>query len=222
MIKAIIFDFDGTILDTESAWYEAFREAYTARGAELTVETFATCIGTSLDAFNPYDFINTLIDQPVEPEAFKQEVHSRHAALMEREQMRTGIQAYLDAARQAGLKIGLASSSSRIWIDKHLELLGIGHYFDCIRTSDDVAKVKPDPELYRQAMDCLGVEPHETVAIEDSPNGSRAAIAAGMHCVVVPNRITRLLVFEPACLMAECLADIDFERLVADPRMLVK
>lgn len=217
MIKAIIFDFDGTILDTETAWYEAFRGAYSARGAELTLETFSTCIGTSLDAFNPYEFINTLIEQPVKPAEFKQEVHQRHNALMKTVQIRPGIEDYLKAAKNAGLKIGLASSSSRIWIDKHLKLLKIGSYFDCICTSDDVAKVKPDPELYLKAMERLGVKPQETVAIEDSPNGSRAAIAAGMYCVVVPNQVTKLLAFEPACMMAECLTDVDFNRLVTDP-----
>ncbi|MFD1955459.1 HAD family hydrolase [Paenibacillus thailandensis] len=222
MIKAIVFDFDGTILDTETPWFEAFREAYRARGAELSLETFSACIGTSLDAFNPYEFINTLIEKPVEPESFKKEIRDRHAALMKQVRMQPGIQAYLDAAKQAGLKIGLASSSSRAWIDKHVNLLGIAHYFDCIRTSDDVNKVKPDPELYRQALEALNVSPQEAVAIEDSPNGSRAAVAAGMHCVVVPTPVTRSLAFDPACLMADCLTDVEFERLVADPLALAK
>ncbi|QAY65222.1 HAD family hydrolase [Paenibacillus protaetiae] len=220
MIKAIIFDFDGTILDTESAWYEALRAEYEAHGAELTLETFSKCIGTSLDAFNPYEYINTLIQEPVDPVRFKQAVRERHRLIMKQVVIRPGIESFLQSAKEAGLRIGLASSSERSWIDRYLKPLGIEDYFECIRTSDHVAKVKPDPELYVQALECLGVEPHEAIAIEDSANGSLAAIAAGMHCLVVPNPATRFSSFHPSCLMAECLSDVDFAAVVADPASL--
>lgn len=217
MIKAIIFDFDGTIIDTETAWYEAFKDAYSEYEVELTLEQYSECIGTSLHAFNPYEYLMTDLGLPIDREEFRKSVQQKHAELMQKERMRPGVLDYLNAARSEGLRIGLASSSSGEWVEKHLEQLGIKDYFECVRTSDHVAKVKPDPELYRQAMACLGVAPGEAVAVEDSPNGAKAAMAAGMHCVVVPNPITKRLSFAPVRFSAESLSDIAFHELLVAP-----
>lgn len=218
MIKAIIFDFDGTIIDTETAWYEAFRDAYQKHDVDLTLELYSGCIGTSLHTFNPYEYLVTHMNLPVNLDAFRNSVRSHHSSLMEKEELRPGVLDYLKAAKDAGLRIGLASSSSREWIDRYLTKLGIADYFDCIRTADDVQKVKPDPELYLQTLACLGVEPQEAVAIEDSPNGARAAAAAGLYSVVIPNRITCLLEFEPCNYRLESLCDLDFRHLLANPQ----
>ncbi|CAM4355732.1 HAD-IA family hydrolase [Paenibacillus alkaliterrae] len=131
--------------------------------------------------------------------------------------MREGILNYLELAKEAGLKIGLASSSHRAWIDKYMDQLGIAHYFECIRTADDVAKVKPDPELYVQTLAGLGVSASEAVAIEDSPNGARAAASAGMACIVVPNTMTRSLSFDESrhYYHSDSLANIDFNQMAA-------
>lgn len=218
MIKAIIFDFDGTIIDTETAWYEAFREAYREHNVELTVELYSGCIGTSLHTFNPYEYLVTELKLPVNLDALRTSVRTQHSTLMEKEALRPGVLDYLKAAKEAGLRIGLASSSSREWIDRYLTKLGIASYFDCIRTADDVQKVKPDPELYLQALACLEAEPQEAVAIEDSPNGARAAAAAGLYSVVIPNRITSLLEFEPCNYRLDALSDLDFRHLLANPQ----
>ncbi|GGA36088.1 HAD family hydrolase [Paenibacillus physcomitrellae] len=215
MIKGFIFDFDGTIIDTETAWYYAFRDAYAEHGVELTLEQYSTCIGTDLNGFNPYEYLMTDLNLPLDKEAFRQSIHRRHGELMELEAIRPGIQQYLDAAKEAKLKLGVASSSSREWVEKHLDQLGITDYFECIKTSDDVAKVKPDPELYHQALQCLNLKPEETVAIEDSPNGSKAAAAAGLHCVVIPNEITRFLEFQTPHHQTSRLSDLDFDHVVS-------
>lgn len=217
MIKAIIFDFDGTIIDTETAWYYAFREAYKEYNVELTLEQYSGCIGTSLHVFNPYEYLMTDLKLPIDKQAFRESVHLQHAALMQTEQVRSGVLDYLNSAQASGLKIGLASSSARAWIDKYLEQLGIAHYFECIQTADDVERVKPDPELYKQTLAGLGVEANEAVAIEDSPNGARAASAAGMMCIIVPNAITKSLAFDKSDLYfhSESLAHIDFHEMIA-------
>lgn len=218
MIKAIIFDFDGTIIDTETAWYEAFRDAYSKHDVDLTLELYSGCIGTSLHTFNPYEYLVTQMKLPVNLDSFRKSVRSYHSTLMEKEEIRPGVLDYLKAAKNAGLKIGLASSSTREWIDTYLTKLGIADYFECIRTADDVQKVKPDPELYLQTLSCLRVEPQEAVAIEDSPNGARAAAAAGMYSVVIPNKITAQLEFEPSNYRLESLSDLDFRHLLANPQ----
>ncbi len=217
MIKALIFDFDGTIIDTETPWYYALRDRYKSYGVELTIEQYSQCVGTSLHQFNPYTYLMTELGLPIDEEEFRAVVHRDHAELMGKEKIRSGVMEYLEAAKAAGLKIGLASSSKRSWIERHLDELGIGHYFECMATADDVSNVKPNPELYRLALQGLGVEPGEAVAVEDSPNGARAAAAAGMHCIIVPNELTRLLSFDEGNLNkhAESLTDVDFDELIS-------
>ena len=195
MQKAIIFDFDGTIIDTETAWYITFRGAYKKHGIHLTLEQYSQCLGTSLHAFNPYTYLRTHHNLPIDLEEFKQSVQQQHTEMMIKEGIRPGILKLLESAKALGLKIGLASSSERAWIDKFVKLHGIEDYFECYCTADTVQKVKPDPELYLQALEKLGVEASEAIAIEDSPNGARAAVAAGIPTVVIKNEITKQLPF---------------------------
>ncbi|WP_166243272.1 HAD family hydrolase [Paenibacillus turpanensis] len=217
MIKAIIFDFDGTIIDTETAWYAAFKEAYREYGVDLTLEMYSQCIGTSLHQFNPYEYLMTDLKLPIDREEFRKSVQQRHSLLMEKEEIRPGVVRYLNEAKAAGLKIGLASSSVRAWVEKYLERLKLKPYFECIRTADDVRRVKPDPELYVQATAALGVQPNEAVAIEDSPNGAKAAEAAGLHCLYIPNTITASLPFEPRGGRLSSLLDLELKDLIVNP-----
>ncbi|CAM4368010.1 HAD family hydrolase [Paenibacillus typhae] len=212
MIKGIIFDFDGTIIDTETAWFTAFSEAYEEHGVELTLEKYSTCIGTSLNSFNPYEYLITDLKLDIDRDKFRTDVQLRHSKLMELEEMRPGIQHYLDSAKDAGLRMGLASSSSMEWVGRYLDQLGISDYFECIRTSDHVKNVKPDPELYNQTLSYLNIAPEEAVAIEDSPNGAKAAAAAGMNCVIIPNAITSFLEFDDTSSKIECLSQLDFDQ----------
>lgn len=217
MIKAIVFDFDGTILDTETAWYTSCREAYEQHGVELTLEQYSQCVGTSHHVFNPYEYLMTELGMQIDKEQFRLLLHRRHEQLMAEERIRPGVLELLQAARGAGLGIGLASSSGSDWIDRHLDQLGIRSYFDCVRTADHVEKVKPDPALYTQTLACLGVKPEEAVAIEDSPNGAKAAIAAGMYCVIVPNRVTKELTFGHSHYRVEALSALSLEQLLGSP-----
>jgi len=222
LISAVIFDFDGTVIDTETAWYIAFRDAYKEHGVDLTLEMYSLCIGTSLQAFNPYEYLVVNLHLPIDLDSFRQSVQERHATLMDAEKMRPGIMDYLNSARAKRLKIALASSSKLDWVEKFLEKLQIREYFDCIRTANDVEHVKPDPELYLQTLQCLGVNADEAIAIEDSPNGAKAAVAAGVHCVVVPNTITKFLEFERFNQMANSLTEIDFDDLLSSPLGVTK
>ncbi|MEO3946296.1 HAD family hydrolase [Gorillibacterium sp. CAU 1737] len=214
MLKAIIFDFDGTIIDTETAWYIAFRDSYKAHGVDLSVELYSGCIGTSLHTFNPYTHLNTHHNLSVDSDELRKAVRARHTELMKEEQLRPGVREYLKQAREAGLKLGLASSSDREWVERHLKQLGLYEFFDCIRTANDVDQVKPDPALYLKALEGLGVTAKEAVAIEDSPNGMRAAVAAGIDCVITPNRITSLLEFEDSRWRVEDLGKLPFADVV--------
>ncbi|WP_155593820.1 HAD family hydrolase [Lysinibacillus cavernae] len=215
MIKAIVFDFDGTIIDTETAWYSVFRDAYARYGVELSLETYARCLGTNLQDFNPYTYLVTHHQIQLDVVAFRSSIQQCHAQLMEKESLRPGILTLLQQAKEAGLQIGLASSSSRQWIDQYVDKLGIREFFDCYCTADTVTNVKPDPELYLQALEQLGVQPNEAMAIEDSPNGAQAAVAAGLYTLVIPNVLTKQLPFGVGHHTIDTLEQYDIHDLLA-------
>jgi beta-phosphoglucomutase-like phosphatase (HAD superfamily) len=113
-----------------------------------------------------------------------------------------------------GLKVGLASSSSCAWVTGHLERLGLLSFFDCICARDNVRLTKPDPALFELAVQRLGVEPCQAVAIEDSPNGILAAKRAGLYCLAVPNELTSQLSLDQADLRVDSLAELSLEQLL--------
>jgi putative hydrolase of the HAD superfamily len=214
-IKAVVFDFDGLIIDTESAWYEALAEMFKEQGAVLPLEKWTLCVGTDHGVFDPYDYLEESLQKPIDRMALKSAAATKHTEIMKQRTLRPGVESYLQAAMEQGLKIGLASSSTRSWVEGYLQRFGLMHYFSCIRTADDVAKVKPDPELYLQAVAGLGVSPSAAVAFEDSPNGARAAMAAGLSCVIVPNPITGTLSFDKYTMRLNSMADMELAEVLA-------
>ncbi|NIK80602.1 HAD superfamily hydrolase (TIGR01509 family) [Paenibacillus castaneae] len=196
MIKAIIFDFDGLIFDTETPEFRAFQEIYEEHGLKLEIEKWGQWVGTDSSKFNPYDYLDECVGKPLNREEIRTLRRLKFGNLIVKEKIRPGVEEYLIAAKDLGLKVGLASSSTKDWVNEHLMRLNVVEYFDCIRVRDDVKKVKPDPELYLQVLNYFGIEPKEAIAFEDSPNGARAAKHAGMHCIVIPNDITKELKFD--------------------------
>jgi putative hydrolase of the HAD superfamily len=212
-ITAVVFDFDGTLMDTETCAYDAFCGIYEEHGQRLTLEAWAVGIGTH-GAFDPYAELERLTGGPVDREAIKARFAMANEANVAKIGLFPGVLHRLEEARRLGLSIGLASSSDRAWIERHLESQGIRHYFQVIRSSDDVEKVKPDPTLYRLAVEALGVNPNEALAIEDSVNGLRAAKAAGLYGVAVPNRVTAGMDFKEADLIVKSLEQRSLEEII--------
>jgi len=214
MMKAIVFDFDGLVFDSETAEFKAMQSIYADYGQELTLETWSKCIGTDISAFNPYEHLDSLLGRSLNHDDVRKERRARYDRITENETIRPGVQDYLDTAQRIGLRIGLASSSPLDWVEFHLRKFGLFEYFEVIRTKEDVAKVKPDPQLYIAAVQGLGVQPFEAVAFEDSLNGMRAALAAGLHCVVVPNSVTHHLPFAGHSLRLGSMADMPLEEVI--------
>jgi putative hydrolase of the HAD superfamily len=218
MIKAVIFDFDGTILDTETPWYHAFCEMYEQHGAEMTMAVYSKIIGTNSEnkeAIDPYDNLEQIINSKIDRDSLKAALHRRHGELMGQQEVRPGIISYLKEAKKLGLKIGLASSSEKKWVLKYLESLGIMEYFETIMTANDVQQVKPDPELYLNAIKNLGVSSREALAIEDSPNGCKAAVSAGLYTLVFPHEVTELMEFPTYNLRLNSLEDKSLSEVIA-------
>ena len=205
MIRAIVFDFDGLILDTEWPLYCAWRDLYASHGCELPESLWLDSVGTQ-NTFDTYAHLELLAARTIDRDHVRSLVDARFLQLMGDEPLLPGVAEYLTAARTLGMRVGLASSSSRAWIDGFIVPRGLSQHFEAIRCADDVRMVKPDPEVYLRAVDALGVPASEAVAFEDSAHGLAAAKAAGLHCVVVPNRLTRTMDFSLADAVLPSLA----------------
>jgi len=206
LIRALIFDFDGLILDTEGPIYQSWAEVYAAHGVDLPFELWVKTVGSSNDAFHPQFHLEERIGSKLPQEVIDRRIE-RRVELVLAQPLLAGVADHVASAAAMGLRLGVASSSSREWVSGHLERLGLLAPFQCLRCRDDVEHVKPEPDLYLAVLDCLGVKADEAVAIEDSPNGIMAAKRAGLRCVAVPNPLTVGLDLSGADVRLGSLAD---------------
>ncbi len=210
-----MFDFDGLIFDSETHEYECVRELFAEHGAELPLEVWGACVGREQGYFDPYAYLHEQTGVALDRAEADRRRRERFFARIEGEGAIPGVEEALRAAASLGLKVGLASSSPREWVEPQLRRLGLLHHFHCVRTAGDVERVKPEPDLYLSVLRCLGVAPGRAVAFEDSPNGALAARRAGMYCVVVPNRVTETLAFGRHDLRLESLMQAELADLLA-------
>lgn len=181
----MIFDLDGVLVDSEAAWDEARREVAAEFGIEWPADAQQRTMGMSSNEWSR--FMRDEIGVPMELERINAEVVRRMVELY-REEL-----PLLPGARKAvrtmaaSWRLGLASSSNRPIIDLVLELAGVSGDFEVTVSSEEVGRGKPAPDVYVEAARRLGVEPRACAAIEDSSNGIRAAHAAGLRVIAVPN-----------------------------------
>jgi HAD superfamily hydrolase (TIGR01509 family) len=213
-IQALIFDFDGLILDTETPDYEVLSEQYRTYGAELRPERWVLGLGT-FGGYDPYAELQELSGVAIDAGTLHAEHRARYLERCGQQPLRPGVLALLDHAQQRGLKLAIASSGSRDWVEGWVVRHEIQHYFGSIRTRTDVARVKPAPDLFLSAASHLGVAPGAALVLEDSPNGMRAAAAAGMRCVAVPLPLLASLELPPTAMRLTTLADLPPEQLLA-------
>ena len=214
-VRAFLFDFDGLILDTETASRAGWQWLYRRLGQELPAEKWALMVGT-VDGWDIWGHLEELVGEPLDRETWNRERYAHELSLLEAEQLRPGIADYLLFAEESGLKRAIVSSASRRWIDMHLERLERAYGWDAIVTADhDPLRAKPQPTLYLEALEALGVAAADAVAFEDSPNGAAAARAAGVYVVGVPNSVTADLGLDGHVdLLLESLADLPPSTLV--------
>jgi HAD superfamily hydrolase (TIGR01509 family) len=214
VIKALIFDFDGLILDTETPEYQSWQEIYREHGCDLSLAKWGECIGTA-NVFDPYAYLEEQCGRAMDRAAIQEKRRARFKQLMHGQPLLPGVEAYIQDAKRLGLRLGVASSSGHAWVSGHLSRFQIESHFDCLNCADDVERVKPDPALYLKALERLGVRANEAIAIEDSPNGALAATRAGIFCVTVPNTLTQQLSFSAGDLRLTSLSSLPLETLLS-------
>jgi HAD superfamily hydrolase (TIGR01509 family) len=202
MIHALILDFDGLILDTESPALQSWQQIYGEYGQTLQLAQWIETLGTN-EGFDPASHLAELLSQQQPPQAVNiAQLATRHEQLhwqlSAQQPLLPGVLDLLNAADAHGLPCAVASSSNRDWVAGWLETHGIRERFVCLCTADDVERTKPAPDLFRCAAACLQHEPAACLVFEDSPNGIRAAQAAGMPCVAVPGAISSQIELPPA------------------------
>lgn len=213
LINALIFDFDGLILDTEEPIYQSWAEVYAANGVPLPFEQWVKTVGSNNQEFHPQHHLEERLGRPLTQEEIERRI-ARRVELVLAKPLLPGVAELARAAKAQGMKVGVASSSSRDWVRGHLERLGILDLFDCLCSRNDVEHVKPEPDLYLAVLACLGVNADEAVALEDSPNGIRSAKRAGLRCVAVANPITAGLDLSEADLELSSLSGVTLRQLL--------
>jgi HAD superfamily hydrolase (TIGR01509 family) len=183
--RAVIFDMDGLLLETELLWHQAETELFARHGAEFSWEDKMAVIGTSFGFTADYFSDRLGVPRQRGPALVEEMVALMHEQLRRQVDGRPGAVELVERLR-GRTRLGLASNSPRSLVDVALETAGIADAFDAIVTSDDVERSKPAPDLYLLACERLGVPPADAVALEDSASGITAAKAAGMTCIAVP------------------------------------
>lgn len=205
-LSAVIFDFDGLIIDSETPLFDIWCEIYRDHGATLTLEAWQHALGTQ-GGFDPYEDLKALSGHTLLREDWMLRIRDEHWRRCETQPLLPGVADRLAEARALELATAVASSSSDAWVTPWLTRHGLREWVGAVCTRDDVRAVKPAPDLFLLAAERLKVPPATCVVFEDSPNGLRAARAAGMWAVAVPNALTRPLFLPPHDLKLDSLAD---------------
>ncbi|MGD7653315.1 MAG: HAD family hydrolase [Verrucomicrobiales bacterium] len=196
--SAVLFDFDGVIVDTEWAIYQSWKRVFEDHGHPLPLEIYTRCIGSDFTTWSPKTHLEDLTGGSFD----WHDLDARRQREIMRDQQDEGATAgtvtFLDLLAGLGVPCAVVSSSSHRWVDGWLEKLQLDHYFRTTVCRGDAPRIKPAPDLYLEAARRLDVPPADCLVIEDSLNGVKSARAAGMTPWAVPNRVTECLDFSLA------------------------
>jgi HAD superfamily hydrolase (TIGR01509 family) len=212
--SCLVFDFDGTILDTEESVYRVWAEFWSQHGHELALVDWQRNIGTE-DVFDPWTELESLLGRPLD-QALHGFQEARQQQLLVELEPRLGVLDWLSEAEELGIPVGIASSSPLDWVEGHLVRLGIRHRFSCLICRDHDIPAKPSPTSYRVACQRMDADPFRSVAVEDSPHGVAAATTAGLFAVATPHDLTNNLNFSDANLVIASLSELTLSGALAN------
>ncbi|HKZ44583.1 MAG TPA: HAD-IA family hydrolase [Anaerolineales bacterium] len=214
MLKALIFDFDGLILDTETPELQVWQKIYRDHGVELSTSLWGQIVGgNGISVFDPIEHLEKLTSSSIDSFLVKDLALNLSNELINSQPVLPGARELFQIARQRSLNLAIASSSPHEWVDGHLKRLGLFDQFDSIMCGDDVLKTKPFPDLFIGTLEKLAVQSSEAIVFEDSPNGIQAANAAGIFSVAVPNPVTRMFDLSHARLIFDSLEQVSLDDL---------
>ena len=217
MIQALIFDFDGLILDTETPEFVCWQKLYREQGFELPLEQWGSIVGGAGHShFDPAEHLSALCQGRLDPSSLRaRNSFESHEVVLKQGPM-PGVVVYLKESKRLGLKLAIASSSDRLWVHTHARRIGVFDYFDQVITAEDVGfgRTKPNPDLFLTALSGLKVPKEAAIVFEDSPNGVIAARRAGIFVVAVPNTVTSTLTIEGADVILNSLSDLPLSQLL--------
>ncbi|WP_411825764.1 HAD family hydrolase [Luteolibacter sp. AS25] len=196
--KAVLFDFDGILVDTEGAIFEAWKRTFERHGKELSLDLYTKCIGSDFDAWSPKVHLEELTSLQFDWLEMDEARQVEIRAALEEYGPIEGVIDLLEEIQSRGIPMAVVSSSAHPWVDGWLDKLGLRRFFDHVICKGDAPRIKPAPDLYLAGAKVVGMEPEGCLVFEDSLNGLNAAIAAGMKAWIVPNRVTAGLDFSQA------------------------
>ncbi|MGW4905334.1 HAD family hydrolase [Streptomyces sp. NPDC004270] len=211
--RALVFDFDGLIADTEVVWLAVLTELYRSFSQEPPHDRYVESIGGTLHDFDPFDDLAARCGT-IGAAELEQRGESLFRNRMAYEAPLPGVRRLVADAKRRGLPLAVASSSRATSVVPHLQRFGLRDVVDVVVTMEDVTRTKPAPDLYLLAARRLGVDPSAVVAFEDSNRGVQAAKAAGAFCVAVPHILTRSHDFTAADRRLDSLSLFDLDDLL--------
>jgi len=214
MIKALIFDFDGLIIDTEIPDYLSWAEIYTEYGAELHRDKWSSLVGGS-GVFDPHQILEDHIGHELDREELRTRRKLRCIELCEDQPILPGVIDMIQEASERKFHLGIASNSNGAWVNMHLKRLDLFDYFDMVVTRDQVTLGKPDPEMFMKSLDSFGISANEAIAFDDSHTGSLGAKRAGIYTIAIPNEMTHAHDFSHCDQIITAMDTLDMDTMIA-------
>jgi HAD superfamily hydrolase (TIGR01509 family) len=217
MIQALLFDFDGLILDTETPEFVCWQDIYREHGFDFPRERWGSIIGGNGHSnFDAAEHLSHLSQGRLDSASLRARNRLESDQVILAQKPLPGVVEYLQDAKRLGLKLAIASSSDRNWVHTHAKRIGVFDYFDHVVTAEDVGlgRTKPNPDLFLVALNRLKVPKEAAIVFEDSPNGVKAANRAGIFVVAVPNSVTSTLSIQGANLILNSLSELSLSELL--------
>ena len=211
-LAAIVFDFDGLIVDTENPGFISWQEIYQEFGATLHIDDWRHATGY-VGGFDPAIHLEQLRGRHLDWSQLIPRREARNWELTVQATVLPGIESLFRGAREYQLRVGVASNSENGWVEGGLRRLGLREYVDAVVSRDMVLNPKPAPDIYLKTVQTLQVEPDQAVALEDSEPGCRAAKNAGLKAVAIPNRFSERQDLSVADLIVKSATELTLDRL---------
>lgn len=218
MLRALILDFDGLIIDSEMAVWRAWTETYADYGAQFPDDLWLPMVGTRELDDEPWRHLVEVTGRDIDRLRLEAEKRERSVRFANELGPRPGVLSLLASAAERGLSLAIASSSSAWWVEGHLARLGLRERFSVICTAEQAGPGKPAPDVYLAALAGLRVAASEALAFEDSEHGVAAAKAAGIVTIAVPGSFSERMDFSAADAVIASLAEFSLDEWLEGTR----